>query len=198
MARSAAKELDEKFLAEICDKRMYDTRPINEMDCKTVWETFGLTSWPAIGDFVPSLKSVTTSLPGFPMRWIEEALGAVFGNWTARRMRLDAPMFCCLMAERQDIKAPNQLKLTLDTTISVVMKQSAILFIATGNVDYASWYNFEELRSNLVVVAGSKRISVILGTVSAICKAAGHTDAIISGVASDGSSFIFPCLDNNH
>lgn len=33
-------------------------------------------------------------------------------------------MIYCLMAERQDIEPPNQLKLTLDTTIGVVMNQS--------------------------------------------------------------------------
>ncbi|KAL5360173.1 hypothetical protein BJX96DRAFT_175040 [Aspergillus floccosus] len=197
----AAGEMDTKFLEQICKKP--ETRAVSQMDPDSICTTFGLSREPEDSGFVPASLDCY-DLPSEllnQMDWVREALGVSPGNETECRMRLAAIITHCLRAERawlaqQEVKPPNQLNLTLETSISVTVNESVTPFTVCGKVDYALWYNVKELRSSLFILeakasdtmstTGKFQCLAYMCMIQAIRKRHGHKNTIIYGVLSDG------------
>ncbi|KAG2421798.1 hypothetical protein HFD88_005774 [Aspergillus terreus] len=209
----AAKEMDTKFLEEICKK--HERLAVTQMDPDQICTTFGLTRLPQGGNFVPPLEDcfeIPSDLASH-LRWVSEALGKHPANESESRLRVDAIIIHCLRAERAwmnelDTKPANELNLTLETTLSVLMRQSDTPLIATGRVDYVLWYNMRELESSLFVLEAKSHDPLseaakfqclgYMSMIQAVRKANGRKNLILYGLVTNGFYFVFLCLDNDH
>ncbi|KAJ9373100.1 hypothetical protein DTO282E5_2167 [Paecilomyces variotii] len=145
---------------------------------------------------------------------ISSTLGQDPNNEASCRLRLDAILLDCIIAERELLRSPfnsgvirdddKPISLTLENNLSLQIEYKGTQRTLQGRSDYAVWYDAsDDTATNLVVLeaknlagAGLAQCLCYMAMVHAIRKQEHKKNQIVFGCFSDGYRFTFLRIDN--